>query len=181
MNTVLSRRVSLIPARRLPTILSPTIGGATGGSPGCPAIRLRAYRPRYRLRLFPADSPAFTDRIEFTLSRCVGTLLRTGRSRSVALHPASRRRSYGSIPHDSSPQGNGLAPFGLRAFSGALERLALRAVAPRAAGHPCPFVSPALRGRSARSASTPSAPEMARRPNGASPFPCGEESWGIEP
>ena len=54
MNTVLSRRVSLIPARRLPTILSPTIGGATGGSPGCPAIRLRAYRPRYRLRRFPS-------------------------------------------------------------------------------------------------------------------------------
>ena len=33
MNAVLSRRVSLIPARRLPTILSPTIGGATGDRP----------------------------------------------------------------------------------------------------------------------------------------------------
>ena len=53
------------------------------------------------------------------VSRCVGTLLRTGRSRSVALHPVLPRRSYGSIPHGSSPQGNGLPPFCLPAFSGA--------------------------------------------------------------
>jgi hypothetical protein len=47
-------------------------------------------------------------------------LLRTGRSRSVALHPALLRRSYGSIPHDSSPHRSGLSPLHLPAFSGAL-------------------------------------------------------------
>lgn len=34
--------------------------------PGCPAIRLLAYRPLYRLRLSLADSPIHADRIEFT-------------------------------------------------------------------------------------------------------------------
>ena len=34
--------------------------------PGCPAIRHAAYRPFCRLRLSLADSPAHTDRIEFT-------------------------------------------------------------------------------------------------------------------
>ena len=37
-------------------------------------------------------------------------VLRTGRSRSVALHPALLRRSYSSIPHDSSPHRGGLSP-----------------------------------------------------------------------
>ncbi len=55
------------------------------------------------------------------------SVLRTGRSRSVALHPASRRRSYGSIPHGSSPQGNGLSPFCLHALSGARARTFLSA------------------------------------------------------
>ena len=43
------------------------------------------------------------------------------------------------------------------------------------------FVAPLLRGADWRSATSPSAPERARRQNGGSPFPCGEESWGIEP
>ena len=49
-------------------------------------------------------------------------VLRTGRSRSVALHPALLRRSYGSIPHDSSPHRSGLPPLLPLAFSGALGR-----------------------------------------------------------
>ncbi len=40
MNIVLSRRVSLIPARGLPTILSPTIGGATGDRPAVRRVGL---------------------------------------------------------------------------------------------------------------------------------------------
>ena len=36
------------------------------GPPGCPAIRLVAYRPLCRLRLSLEDSPIHTDRIEFT-------------------------------------------------------------------------------------------------------------------
>ena len=47
-------------------------------------------------------------------------VLRTGRSRSGALHPASRRRSSGSIPHGSSPHRGGLPPPHPLAFSGAL-------------------------------------------------------------
>ena len=46
-------------------------------------------------------------------------MLRTGRSRSVALHPALRRRSRGSIPHGSPPPRSGLPPLHLPAFSGA--------------------------------------------------------------
>ena len=47
-------------------------------------------------------------------------VLRTGRSRSVALHVALLGRSYGSIPHGSSPHRSGLPPLCLLAFSGAL-------------------------------------------------------------
>ena len=46
-------------------------------------------------------------------------MLRTGRSRSVALHTASRRRSYGSIPHGSSPHRSRLPRLYPTAFSGA--------------------------------------------------------------
>ncbi len=51
-------------------------------------------------------------------------VLRTGRSRSGALHPALRRRSSSSIPHGSSPHRSGLPPLRLPAFSGARARLA---------------------------------------------------------
>ena len=54
MNAVLSRRVSLITARRLPTIPSPTIGGATGDSPGCPACRLCGLAPALQASSFPS-------------------------------------------------------------------------------------------------------------------------------
>ncbi len=56
------------------------------------------------------------------VSLCIETLLRTGRSRSVAPHPVLPRRSYGSIPHGSSPQENGLPPFHPHALSGARAR-----------------------------------------------------------
>jgi hypothetical protein len=44
------------------------------GPPGCPALRLPAYRPRYRLRLSLADSPIHADRIEFTATTPAGRL-----------------------------------------------------------------------------------------------------------
>src|SRR6266496_3790231 len=47
------------------------------------------------------------------------TALRTGRFRSVALHPVFPRRSYGSIPHDSSPHRSGLSPLRPSTLSGA--------------------------------------------------------------
>ena len=47
------------------------------------------------------------------------TSLRTGRSRSVALHPVLPRRSYGSILLGSSPLRSGLPPLYPLAFSGA--------------------------------------------------------------
>jgi len=50
-------------------------------------------------------------------------VLRTGRSLPVALHVTLLERSYGSIPHGSSPHRNGLPPFCLPAFSGARARL----------------------------------------------------------
>jgi len=107
----------------LPAIPSPTIGATTGDSPGCPAFRLAASRPRYRLGQSLEGSPVHADRIEFTAAARQGPpVLRTGRSRSGALHPASRRRSSGSIPHGSSPHGSGLAPLRLPAFSGARAR-----------------------------------------------------------
>jgi len=66
MNTVAPQRVSLI-----------TVTGASShsvsnhqrddrGPPGCPAFRLAAYRPLYRLRPSLAGSPVLADRIEFT-------------------------------------------------------------------------------------------------------------------
>jgi hypothetical protein len=89
------------------------------GPPGCQ----RVYPRLDRLRLLPADSPIHADRIEFTSAAPPGPpVLRTGRSRSVALHPALLRRSYGSIPHGSSPHRSGLPPLYPLALSGALAR-----------------------------------------------------------
>ena len=50
------------------------------------------------------------------------TTLRTGRSRSVALHLVFPRRSYGSIPHSSSPHRSGLSPLRSNTISGARAR-----------------------------------------------------------
>ena len=50
------------------------------------------------------------------------TALRTGCSRPVALHLVFPRRSYGSIPHDSSPHRSGLAPLRPSTISGARAR-----------------------------------------------------------
>jgi len=55
-------------------------------------------------------------------SRLGEPALRTGRSRFVALHLALLRRSYASIPHDSSPQGSGLSPLRPSTISGARPR-----------------------------------------------------------
>jgi hypothetical protein len=114
MNAAWCRRVSLIIAPGLPAIPSPTINVLTGDRPAasgfCPPRPTSSY-PR---RLVHSRRP---NRVH--LSPYVETLLRTGPSRSVAPHPALLRRSYGSIPHDSSPHRNGLAPFYPVAFSGA--------------------------------------------------------------
>lgn len=45
---------------------------------------------------------------------------------SVALHPASRRCSYGSLPHHSLPHRGGLPPLSQPALSGAPGRTVLR-------------------------------------------------------
>src|SRR6266702_4736755 len=121
MNTVFGPPpVSLIISLGLPAIPSPTIN-ARPASSGCSAIRLGGLSPCRRLRPSLEGSPRRADRIEFTVSSCQGgRLLRTGRSRSIALHLALPRRSYGSIPHGSPPRGSGLPPLQPSAFSGAL-------------------------------------------------------------
>jgi len=122
MNAAWSQRVSLISALGLPTILSPTIGATTGDRP---AAR------RFGSRLSPAlQASSFARRLAHPHrpNRVHGgcprgqPVLRTGRSRSVALHPALLRRSYGSIPHGSSPHRSGLPPLYPIALSGARAR-----------------------------------------------------------
>ena len=110
-------RVSLIIAGVFPAIPSPTICGLSGVRPAAsgsgpprqasPASSRLAH-PRRPNRVH-GDGPHGS------------SVLRTGRSRSVAPHPALLRRSYGSIPHDSSPHRSGLPPLHTLAFSGALE------------------------------------------------------------
>ena len=112
------RRVSLIIAGGLPAIPSPTICVLTGDRP----VASGSFPPR--------QASSFASRLAHSRrpNRVHGgspsgpPVLRTGRSRSVALHPALLRRSYGSIPHDSSPHRSGLPPLHLPAFSGALAR-----------------------------------------------------------
>ena len=110
-------RVSLIIAGVFPAIPSPTICALAGVRPAAsgsgpprqasPASSRLAH-PRRPNRVH-GDGPHGS------------SVLRTGRSRSVAPHPALLRRSYGSIPHDSSPHRSGLPPLHTLAFSGALE------------------------------------------------------------
>jgi hypothetical protein len=123
MNTAWPRRVSLIISGRLPTIPSPTIGVSSGVSPGCPTIRLNRLSPALQASSFTRRlaHPRRPNRVHRD-DPPGPPMLRTGRSRSVAPHPALLRRSYGSIPHDSSPHGSGLPPLYLPAFSGARVR-----------------------------------------------------------
>ena len=99
----------------------------------CRSLDAREFCSPDRLRHFPAGSPHTADRIEFTLSSSAKTMLRTGLSRSVAPHPVFPRRSYSSIQHASSAHRSGLPPLQPSTIAGALERLALRGVAPRRA------------------------------------------------
>jgi hypothetical protein len=116
MNTACPRRVSLIIAGGLPAIPSPTICVWSGVRPDASG----SFPPRQASSL--ASRLAHSRRPNRVHGGCPPgqPVLRTGRSRSVALHPASLRRSYGSIPHDSSPHRSGLPPLHLPAFSGAL-------------------------------------------------------------
>jgi len=160
MNTVFGPPpVSLIISLGLPAIPSPTIN-ARPASRGCSAIRLGSLSPCRRLRPSLEGSPRRADRIEFTVSSDQGgRLLRTGRSRSIALHLALPRRSYGSIPHGAPPRASGLPPLQPSAFSGALgmARRAVRAARLRrnvwrnshVARYP---FGPLMRGRGHRSA-----------------------------
>src|SRR5712692_8195444 len=116
MNSACPRRVSLITAKGTAVHSVSNHRRNDRGSPGCQRI----YSRPDRLRLSLADSPLHTDRIEFTATSHPGTpVLRTGRSRCVALHPGLLRRSYGSIPHGSSPHRGGLSPPYPLALSGA--------------------------------------------------------------
>ena len=66
MNSACPRRVSLISAQGASDHSVSNHQRNDRGLPGCPAIRLFAYRPLCRLRLSLADSPIHADRIEFT-------------------------------------------------------------------------------------------------------------------
>jgi hypothetical protein len=85
------------------------VGRSRGISPGRSAIARGFYPPRqaspFLRRLAHHRRP---NRVHVA-RHCRRSLLRTGRSRSVALHPVLPRRSYGSIPHDSSSHGSELS------------------------------------------------------------------------
>ncbi|HOC56039.1 MAG TPA: hypothetical protein PKI20_10495 [Verrucomicrobiota bacterium] len=66
MNTVASQRVSLIAVTGAASHSVSNHQRDDRGPPGCPAIRLAAYRPLYRLRLSLAGSPVLAAQIEFT-------------------------------------------------------------------------------------------------------------------
>ena len=92
MNTLSSnRQVSLIHASGLPIPLSPpTCQSSDVAFTRYPSAR-RIFRfRRSRLHLSLVGSPILTGRIEFVI-------LRVDRSPPVALHPASRRRSYNRL------------------------------------------------------------------------------------
>ena len=74
----------------------------------------------FGLRPFARRLAKTADRIEFTLSQCVGTLLRTGRSLPVALHPGvSPRCSYVQLLALQCWPSQGLSPCCSNALSGA--------------------------------------------------------------
>ena len=109
-------RVSLIIAAGLPTIPSPTICMSTGDRPVASGVFPPRQTSPFSSRLVHSRRP---NRVHGG-NPLRSPMLRTGRSRSVALHPTLLRRSYGSIPHDSSPHESGLSPLCLATFSGAL-------------------------------------------------------------
>ena len=98
------------------------------------AIRLLAFRP-LQASSFPSRlaHPRRPNRVHGG-SPHGKPVLRTGRSRCVALHPVLPRRSDASIPHGSSPHGSGLPPLRLPAFSGARRDGALRCPRPQSSG-----------------------------------------------
>ena len=109
-------QVSLIHVSDLPIPPSPTTPQALDVDfARYPSSRRVSCLRRSRLHHFPAGSPTLTGRIEFVI-------LRMDRSPPAAPHPALLRRSYASIPHGSSPQGNGLSPLWPSPFSGARAR-----------------------------------------------------------
>ena len=110
------------------TIPSPTTWSAPGialsryvlplSVPGLPVafqLSFRAYFPQgSRLRQSPAGSPDTPGRNGFVI-------LRTGRSPPVALHPASRRRSYSRLQAVAQAW-RGLSPLWSGTLTGALGR-----------------------------------------------------------
>lgn len=92
----------------LRSIPSPTIAVMSGNAPAANAFARRSGFA------FPQLARPSSTTESSSLS------LRTGSSLPVALHLALLRRSYGSIPHDSSSQRCGLSPHRLIAISGAL-------------------------------------------------------------
>ena len=145
MNAAWPRRVSLIIAGGLPAIPTPTINAPTGDLARLPAD----LRP-------PRQASPFTRRLAQPRrpNRVHGgqpharPVFRTGRSRSVALHPASQQRSYSSILLRSSPLRRELPPLCLPAFSGARTRTACPRVATtveKLADEPSALLSIAIR------------------------------------
>ena len=86
------------------------------GSPGCQRVFPPRQASSFASRLAQPRRP---NRVHGDCPHGL-SVLRTGRSRSVALHPVLPRRSYGSIPHDSSPHRGGLPPPYPNAIPGAL-------------------------------------------------------------
>jgi hypothetical protein len=118
MNSACPRRVSLIIAGALPPIPSPTICVVSGSVP----VASGSFPPRQASSLASRLAHSHRPNRVHSSHPPGQPVLRTGRSRSVALHSALLRRSYGSIPHGSSPHRSGLAPPYASAFSGALAR-----------------------------------------------------------
>jgi hypothetical protein len=85
------------------------VGRSRGISPGRSTIARGFYPPRQASPLLRGLAHHRRPNRVHVARHCRRSLLRTGRSRSVALHPVLPRRSYGSIPHDSSSHGSELS------------------------------------------------------------------------
>jgi hypothetical protein len=85
------------------------VGRSRGISPCRSAIARGVYPPRQASPLLRRLAHRRRPNQVHIARHSRRPLLRTGRSRSVALHAALPRRSYGSIPHDSSSHGSELS------------------------------------------------------------------------
>ena len=115
--------------------------GGTLGSLTDPFL-LQDSESRSSFRPFPTDSHRPVLNRVHCRTTPVAQLLRTGRSPPVALHGHITAPQLLSVTNGRTPVGWGLPPHHVDAFTGALELLALRGVAPRRAAQPDPNSSP---------------------------------------